>query len=132
LLVDWKADVIFQENSIDSFVSTKSETPTLFRCNIEIDNNSVYNWGFTDKEYDPVKIIIPNSDYYFWGYIKKNSAVSDRLSVLRKEALINHALANATNNFIIKIKFLKDTPIENTQYVLIDEIITNSWINTEE
>ena len=75
---------------------------------------------------------MPDSDQYLWGYIEKESKVSDKISELRKEAIINHGIKDTLNQFTIRIKFLEGTAIENSQYVLIDDVISNSWLNTEE
>ena len=131
-LVDWKSGVVFQENDINSFIVSKSNEPQLFRCYLEIGNHLVYNWEFTDENYYSVKIVMPDSDQYLWGYIEKESKVSDKISELRKEAIINHGIKDTLNQFTIRIKFLEGTAIENSQYVLIDDVISNSWLNTEE
>jgi len=133
LLVDWKADVVYQKNDISSFISTKSKEPQLFRCIIDLNKNrSVYNWEFTEDKYFSLKVEIPDRDDYVWGYMKKNSEVSKKMEQLRREAIINQGLQKSLHKFIVTVKFLKDTSLENNQHVSIENVIANSWVNTEE
>jgi len=131
--VDWKADVVFQANDIASFIDSNTEEPTMFRFNIKISaKRPVYNWGFTEDEYFSVNLSVPGTDKYLWGYVKKGSELHERFLRLNRETESFRFASSSKSESILKIKFLKDSPTENKQYVLIDDIISSSWVNTKE
>ena len=131
--VDWKADVVFQANDIASFIDSNTEEPTMFRFNIKISaERPVYNWGFTEDEYFSVNLSVPGTDKYLWGYVKKGSELHERFLRLNRETESFQFASSSKSESILKIRFLKDSPTENKQYVLIDDIISSSWVNTKE
>lgn len=131
--VDWKADVVFQANDIASFIASNTEEPTMFRFNIEISVvRPVYNWGFTEDKYFSVNLSVPGTDKYLWGYVKKGSELHERFLRLNRETESYRFASSSKSESILKIRFLKDSPTENKQYVLIDEIISSSWVNIKE
>lgn len=92
-----------------------------------------YNWGFKDTEYSVFRLNIPNSNLVFWGYLKKGSPEEEKLYRLIEENLKMRVLHHQINHeFILKVRFLEDSPIENDQYIFIEDIISQRWINTDE
>lgn len=168
--VDWKSDVVFQEDTVQNFKETRSrkatnikflvdptydEMPTnlwaykrteykVMRLSIPASDMvfwgldpiykiGTYNWGFKDTEYKVMRLEIPNSDMVFWGYVKVGSQQLRKLN-----RYINSDLKKRPKNysmrheFILKVRFLADSPHENDQYVLIDDVVSRNWINMDE
>ena len=93
----------------------------------------MYNWGFSDREYNVFRLDIPNSSIVFWGYVKKGSAVEQEMFRCIEEDIRMRILSNSIKHeFILKVRFLEDSPTENNQYVLIDGVVSRKWVNTEE
>ncbi|MGJ8657987.1 MAG: hypothetical protein ACSHX6_16185 [Akkermansiaceae bacterium] len=132
--VDWKADVVFQENDIGHFQETRSKEATSFRFKVEpMYKLATFNWGFTDTEYDVLRLSIPDTDWVFWGYLKRGSEAHKKLLLSLDLNLKRQVLDMAvSHDFILKVKFLEDSPKENDQYILIDELVSRKWINIAE
>jgi hypothetical protein len=132
--VDWKADVAFQENDVNLFIKTRSREATNIKFIVEpMYELGTYNWGFKDTEYKVLRLKIPNSDIVFWGYVKQNSEEQKRLNRFI-EADYNNSVINKINRheFILKVRFLAESPHENSEYVLVEDIISQKWINVDE
>jgi len=132
--VDWKADVVFQKNDIQSFIESRSTNPHIFRVYFDSSViHPVYAWGFTEEEYMFVSLNIPNTENHLWGYIKRDSEISDTLERLQKDTSdFKIRSKDGLKKFLIEMRFMEDSDAENNQAVMIDRIISNSWVNTEE
>jgi hypothetical protein len=167
--IDWKADVIFQDNDVIAFQKSRSSKATSFKFEVKrislmktydwafknldftahaletpFDENIIwglqsrheigmYNWGFSDKEYNVFRLDIPDSPIVFWGYVKKGSTVEQEMFRCIEEDIRMRILShNIKHEFILKVRFLEDSPAENSQYVLIEELEATKWVNTEE
>lgn len=96
-------------------------------------NLASYNWGFNEKEYNVMRLEIPNSDMLFWGYIKKGSEAEYKLFQYMGSDLKREIIDRKSNHqFILKLRFLPDSPHENDQYVIIDDVVSEKWINMDE
>ncbi len=132
--VDWKADVAYQDNDVNEFKKSRAKKSTAIKFKVDvITGETIYNWGFTEEDYNVLKLSAPNSDTVFWGYIKKDSPLSSEL-ILNIESNIKNTLSDikVENQFILKVRFLADSPRENDQYILIDDIVSKKWVNTQE
>jgi hypothetical protein len=129
--VDWEADVVLQKNDIKKFKETRSREATKFKFEVEpIYQMSIYNWGFTDIEYQAYKLTLPDSDMVFWGYVKRDSPEEIKLNRYIERNLNNTLLnTNLRHEFILGVRFLPDSPKENDQYILIDDVVSRKWMS---
>ena len=132
--VDWKADVIFQENEVGVFKETRSREATSIKFILNpMNRGAIYNWGFKDTEYQVFRLVIPNSDMVFYGYVKRRSSEQNKLNGYVKADLKNFVLNQVIRHeFVLKVRFLADSPSENDQYIIIDEVVSRKWINIDE
>jgi hypothetical protein len=132
--IDWKADVVFQENDVKKFKEIRSREATNFKFEVNpMYLFSTYNWGFKDSEYQVLRLNIPNSNMVFWGYVKRGSPEQEQLndSIIDdlKNPIINKMMVH---EYILKVRFLADSPNENDEYILIEDLVSRKWINTDE
>jgi len=129
--VDWKATVGYQENDIEKFVKERSKIPTEFRFIVKREKRiPSYNWGFREFEYLPVILKVPNTDYTFWGYVKRGSKSHRDISLAMKVDKKSGAMIRANHfQYILKVRFLEDSPKENDKYILIDELVSPKWVD---
>jgi hypothetical protein len=130
--VDWKEDVIFQENDVVKFKETRSRESTNIKFIVEVITRiSAYNWGFMETDYQVFRLREPNSEMVFWGYVRRGSP---------EQMKLNHSIENDLKNtlskktvrheFILKVRFLPDSPTTNDQYILIDDIVSHKWLTS--
>jgi hypothetical protein len=128
--VDWQEDVIFQENDVVKFKETQSRESTSIKFIVEvITGMSAYNWGFMETDYQVFRLREPNSEMVFWGYVRRGSPEQMKLNQSIENDLKN-TLSKKTvrHEFILKVRFLPDSPTTNDQYILIDDIVSHKWL----
>lgn len=132
--VDWEADVIFQRDSLSEFQEMRSSKPKNFRFLVEpMHKLATYNWRFKDNEYVPLRLSVPDTDYVFWGYVKRGSDEYEELVKYMDFNLKDVILdVKPVHQFILKVRFLEDSPTENSQYILIEDIVSRKWVNMVE
>ncbi len=132
--VSWKADVCFQDDDVKKFIETRSKEAKVFRFEVKtLLKMATYNWGFKDTDYQVVRLSIPDSDIVFWGYVARGSTEQKMLNRFIELDLKNQVLNKETKHqFILKVRFLEDSPRENDQYILIEDVISRKWVNTAE
>ncbi len=128
--IDWKADVVFQNNSIEQFKKTRSRKSVGFRFEVRpMTEMPTYNWGFTDTEYDVYRLTIPNKDCVFWGYARKNSLEHKRLiQNLVEDSKDQMSGKKLNHQYILNVRFMEDSPSENDQYIVITGVVSRKWI----
>lgn len=130
--VDWQEDVIFQENDVVKFKETQSRESTSIKFIVEvITGMSAYNWGFMETDYQVFRLREPNSEMVFWGYVRRGSPEQMKLNQSIENDLKN-TLSKKTvrHEFILKVRFLPDSPTTNDQYILIDDIVSHKWLTS--
>jgi|GEM_PF-2479879 len=131
--IDWESDVVLQENDVKIFKETRSREAMEIKFIVKPMKRGTYNWGFKDTEYKALRLVIPNSDMVFWGYVKKDSPEQKKLNDFiesdSKNSVLNQSMRH---EFILKVRFLADSPRENDQYILIEDVVSPKWINIEE
>lgn len=127
--VDWFSDVALQENDILEFKKSRSNRPTKFKFQVKkLNDKPTYNWGFRDTEYEVVKLTEPNTNLVFWGYLKIGSSAHTSMNRYLGMDLKNRIVdVEFIHQFILVVKFLKDSPRENDQYIVIEDVISRRW-----
>jgi hypothetical protein len=119
---------------VKKFKTIRSKKATSFKFEVNpMYLFSTYNWGFKDSEYQVLRLSIPNSNMVFWGYVKRGSPEQYQLNSYIEADLKNPIISKTmVHEYILKVKFLADTPHENEEYILIENIVSRKWINTDE
>ncbi len=131
--VDWAADVALQKHDVKKFKATRSREVTSIKFIVEkLSGQSIYNWSFHEANYDVQKLIVPNSDIIFWGYVRRGSPEELKIKQSIESDLKNNLWnRSVSHQFILKVRFLEDAPRENDQYILIDDIVSRKWVEAE-
>lgn len=125
---DWETAVVYQPNDWSTFISTKSDKPSIFRVEAkERINYGPYLFHFSDdEEYQAYRINIRgNAEKYLLGYAKKDSAADKKMKELVLSEEDTNKNSKITAPMILKLAFPKDAQSE--QCVEIIEVVSESW-----
>lgn len=132
--LDWKASIGFQDFDILKFKNSRSTEAVSFKFQVVmLEEMGVYNWGYNDIEHQAFRLSSPDGNYVFWGYVKINSQLHQGL--LRIIKLMRYR--SMTNNteftrLTLRVRFLEDSPMENDQFIFIEELVSSTWMNPTE
>ncbi|MEO0017379.1 MAG: hypothetical protein RLZZ522_662 [Verrucomicrobiota bacterium] len=118
LKIDWESWVGWSAMGWAEFLATKPTTPQTFRAVVRAVD--YYNFGFTDdKKWRSFRLESPTGEHWLYGYVQRDSAGDRKVRIhpdLKQSALM------------LTLRFPEGT---TTNQVLIDEVVSESWVEKE-
>ena len=118
LKIDWESWVGWSDMGWAEFLATKPTAPQTFR--VVVRAVDYYNFAFTDdKKWRSLRLEALTGDPWMYGYVERDSPVDRKIRIdpdLRQSTLI------------LKVRFPEGA---TTNQVLIDEVVSESWVEKE-
>lgn len=117
LKVDWESYVAWSEMPWSQFISEKPVRPLVFRAKLR--SLDYYNFGFSDEdEWRSYELRAPDGEYVLYGYVKRDSALDQKIRPLESKASILVTLS---------LKYPPGKDVKDNQ-VIIDGMVGNGWV----
>jgi len=114
-LVDWETSTGYQEMPLETFKATMPPEAWPFR--IRMKEESYYNHGFSELEWQCVELYYPGRDFHLYGYISRNS--------LEGRALLPLVASERTAGVIAELAYPPDAA--SRDQVIVKRMLHPSW-----